>query len=382
MPIITRQHYLDEIHELFKICPIVAILGARQCGKSTLAKQYSESLDSPIHYFDLESEIDEARLAEAQLTLHSLEGYIVIDEIQRRPNLFPVLRYLVDNSTQKYLILGSASRDLIQQSSETLAGRIAYIELPPFALFEIGQDHLNERWWRGGFPRSFLASADSASYRWRQEYIKTFLERDLATLGFNIEPATLRRFWQMISHYHGQIFNASDIASSMGLTHKTIQKYMDILEGTFMMRRLKPWFENIGKRQVKSSKTYFKDSGLLHALLGLSSFEELQKHPKMGASWEGFAMEEIIQRLQCDPEDCYFWATSNQAELDLFIIKNGKRLGFEFKYTGNPKITKSMNIAIHDLKLDHLYVIVPKSTNFPLSDKISVYNLAEFPLSF
>lgn len=382
MQSIERKQFLKEIEDLFQIFPVVAILGARQSGKSTLAKQYAAKIKTPIHIFDLENEIDQTRLQEAQLTLQSLEGMIVIDEIQRRPNLFPTLRYLVDHTSQKYLILGSASRDLIQQSSETLAGRIAYIELPPFRLFEVGNRSLLDLWSRGGFPRSFLESSDSSSYRWRQEYTKIFLERDLAMMGINIDSGTLRRFWQMLAHYHGQIFNASQIAASMGITSKTIQRYVNILEGTFMVRQLKPWHENLRKRQVKSYKTYFKDSGLLHCLLGISSFEQLQTTPKLGASWEGFAMEEIIYRLQADPSDCYFWSTSNQAELDLFILKDGKRLGFEFKYTLSPKITKSMQIALNDLKLDQLAVIVPHGPAYSLSDKVIVQSLEDFPCNF
>lgn len=382
MQLIERKPFLREIEDLFSVFRVVAILGARQSGKSTLAKQYAAKVKHPIHTFDLENEIDAARLQEAQLTLQSLEGLIIIDEIQRRPNLFPTLRYLVDNTSQKYLILGSASRDLIQQSSETLAGRIAYVELPPFKLHEVGNSSLTNLWSRGGFPRSFLESSDSSSYRWRQEYTKTFLERDLAMMGINIDPGTLRRFWQMLAHYHGQTFNASQIATNIGLTSKTIQRYVDILEGTFMVRQLRPWHENIGKRQVKSYKTYFKDSGLLHCLLGIPNFEQLQVAPQLGASWEGFAIEEIIYRLQADPSDCFFWATSNQAELDLFVLKDGQRLGFEFKYALSPKITKSMLISLNDLKLDHLTVIVPQGASYSLSEKITVQSLENYPCNF
>lgn len=374
---IPRLRYLAEIKELFKTFPVVAILGARQAGKSTLADQYRQQQSAPIHYFDLESEFDQARLQEAQLSLQDLNGLIILDEIQRRPQLFPVLRYLVDHKEQRYLILGSTSRDLIQQSSESLAGRIAYIELPPFSLFELSASDQTTLWWRGGFPRAYLATSDQASYRWRLEYIKTFLEQDLGLMGFNTVPATIRRFWQIMAHYHGQIFNASEIAANIGVTSKTIQRYLDILEGTFMIRQLRPWFENIKKRQIKSFKTYFKDSGILHTLLGIPSFAQLQGHPKLGASWEGFAMEEIIRQLQADPQDCYFWATSNYAELDLLVLKEGKRLGFEFKYTASPKLTKSMQIALHDLKLDQLLVIVPQGIAFPLADRVRVCALAD-----
>lgn len=381
MAFINRKHFLQEITELFETFPVVAILGARQCGKSTLAQQYVQHLNSNVTTFDLENEIDQARLTEAQLTLQSLNGLIIIDEIQRRPNLFPVLRYLVDTLPQKYLILGSASRDLIQQSSESLAGRIAYVELPPFSLFELGKDAINPLWWRGGFPRSFLANSDKASYRWRQEYIKTFLERDVALSGFDVEPATLRRFWQMLAHYHGQTFNAAEIAASLGFSPKTSKRYINILEGTFMVRQLKPWFENISKRQVKAPKVYIKDSGLLHTLLGIANFSQLQVHPKVGASWEGFAIENIINRLEVDHDDCYFWATHNHAELDLMIIKDGKKLGFEFKYTASPKVTKSMHIALDNLNLAEITVIVPQGPSYPLSDKIRVCSLGEYTVN-
>ncbi|MBA3814325.1 MAG: ATP-binding protein [Alphaproteobacteria bacterium] len=377
----NREHFLQEIAELFETFPVVAILGARQCGKSTLAQQYARHLSGQFTTFDLENEMDQARLIEAQLTLQSLSGLIIIDEIQRRPNLFPVLRYLVDTSSQKYLILGSASRDLIQQSSESLAGRIAYIELPPFLLFEVGKETINNLWWRGGFPRSFLASSEKGSYRWRQEYIKTFLERDLALSGFDVEPATLRRFWQMLAHYHGQTFNAAEIAASLGFTAKTSKRYIDILEGTYMVRQLKPWFENISKRQVKASKVYMKDSGLLHTLLGITDFSQLQAHPKVGASWEGFAIENIINSLEVDRDDCYFWATHNHAELDLMVIKDGKKLGFEFKYTASPKVTKSMGIALDNLNLSEITVIVPQGPTYPLGDKIRVCSLGEYKVN-
>lgn len=387
---LERRIYLSQLRELFETFPVVAILGPRQSGKSTLAHQYIAHNPVETHYFDLESEIDLARLQEAQLSLQGLSGLIVIDEIQRRPNLFPVLRYLVDTTDQKYLILGSASRDLIQQSSETLAGRIAYLELPPFGLHELQEElprgpqelrtfelqKLQKLWWRGGYPRSYLATSDQASLRWRQEYIRTFLERDLAMLGFNLEPIMIRRFWQMLAHYHGQIFNASELAGSMGVGTREIGRYLDALEGTFMVRQLHPWFENLKKRQVKSPKTYIRDSGLLHVLLGLQDPFSLIAHPRLGASWEGFALEEIIKALQ--PEDCFFWATSNRAELDLLVFKNGRRLGFEFKYSSTPSTTKSMHIALQDLNLDELYVIVPQGEVFPLSPQIKAAGLWKY----
>ncbi|MDR0697392.1 MAG: ATP-binding protein [Christensenellaceae bacterium] len=372
---IIRQFYLSQVMELFETFPVVAILGARQSGKSTLALQFSSVFAGKIHRFDLENDRDLSRLQEAQLTLEALDGeLIIIDEIQRRPNLFPSIRYLVDTKPQRYLILGSASRDLIQQSSESLAGRIAYIELPPFGLQEIDND-INQFFLRGGYPRSLLAPSNKASYRWRQEYIRTFLERDLAGIGSEIPPERMRRFWQMLAHYHGQIMNATELAASMGVSHKTIIRYVDILSGTFMTRKLHPWHENICKRQVKSSKIYVRDAGILGALLGLKNHDELLAHPKLGALWEGFAIEEIIKTIQ--PDDTYFWATSNQAELDLFLLKDGRRLGFEIKYSLSPKITKSMHIAYKDLHLDKLTVVIPKGEFYFLSEDIKAVGLQE-----
>ena len=373
---INRSHFLEHIKTSFRTFPVVALLGARQCGKSTLAKQYVQSvLESEVHYFDLENPADLHRLNEAQLTLEKLSGLIIIDEIQRSPNLFPVLRYLIDNRSQKYLILGSASRDLIRQSSETLAGRICYLELPPFLLTELEEGSLSKRWLRGGLPRSYLAESDLASFGWRTEYIRTFLERDLAAMDFNVQSLTVHRLWQILAHYHGQILNISEISTNMEITRKTIQNYIDILEGTFMLRQLKPWFENLKKRQIKSPKIYFKDSGLLHTLLGIKTMSDLEVNPKLGASWEGFAMEEIIHRYAVYPDDCYFWGTQGGAELDLLLLHEGKKLGFEFKRTSKPTITKSMNSALQDLNLDHLTIVTPINMTYPLGEKITVLGL-------
>jgi uncharacterized protein len=373
---IHREAFLDRIRQYFKIFKVVAILGPRQCGKSTLSKQYTAD-ETNLHYFDLERPRDIARLKEDEITLSALDGLIVIDEIQRRPELFPTLRYLVDNTKQKYLILGSASRDLIHQSSETLAGRIGYIELPPISLFELpgkpDMNEINKLWLRGGFPDSFLAETDQESTIWRENYIMTFLERDLAAMNIDVDPVVMRKFWQMLAHYHGQTLNSAAIGNSLGITHKTVQRYVEILEGTFMVRQLRPWFENIEKRQVKSSKLYIRDSGLLHNLLLLPSVAALQGHPALGASWEGFAMEEIIRRS--GSKDCYFWSTQNQSEIDLVIFKDGKRLGFEFKYTSSPKRTKSIHLVMKDLKLDHVNIITPAGVSYPLGPNISVNHL-------
>lgn len=356
--------------------PICAILGARQVGKTTLARQFASTYEGRVEFFDLENPIHLASLENPMLTLSKFpECLVVIDEIQLRPDLFPILRVLVDdpNKNYQFLILGSASRDLIQQSSETLAGRIGYIELPPFTLFEVMD--AEKLLIRGGFPRSYLAETEDDSFLWREGYISTFLERDLPNFGFNAPPKTMRRFWMMLCHYHGQLFNASEIASSLMVSDKTAKKYLDILSGTFMIRALQPWFENIKKRQVKTPKIYFRDSGIFNALSSIRSISELAKNPKIGPLWEGFALEEVINCLQIRSDDCYFWSTHNEAEVDLFAFKHGKRLGFEFKYTDSPKRTKSMNIALEDLKLDHLYVIFPGVEYFPLSDNITACGL-------
>jgi predicted AAA+ superfamily ATPase len=309
------------------------------------------------------------------LTLSKLtDCLIVIDEIQRLPDLFPVLRVLIDeDKNRRFLILGSASRELIRQSSETLAGRLAYLELMPFSLEEV--DNSATLFLRGGFPRAYLASSEEDSILWRKSYISTFLERDIPNLGFQIPLQQMRRFWLMLAHYHGQILNVSELSKSMGITDHMIRKYLDILVGTFMIRLLTPWHENLSKRQVKLPKIFFRDSGILHALLGIQKEEELDVYPKLGALWEGFAIEEIIRQKRAQSEECYFWGTPSGPKLDLLIIQNGKRLGFECKYSDRPSVTRSMKIAIEDLKLDQLIVIFPGNLSFPLADKITARGL-------
>ncbi len=371
-----RLEFLEKIDFQFKIHSVCGLLGPRQVGKTTLAKQYVQNIPN-AHSFDLENPFDLTRLENPMLTLSNIQSdLIVIDEIQFRPDLFPILRVLVDEKPRKFLILGSASRDLLKQSSETLAGRIGYIELTPFSITETQEYKL--LWLRGGFPNSYLASSDQESYGWRQAYISTFMERDIPNLGFNIPPKLMRRLWMMLANNHGNILNMSEIGKSLGITHHTVRKYVDILAGTFMVRLLEPWFENIKKRQVKSPKIYIRDSGILHTLLGIQNNNELQVSPKLGALWEGFALEEIIKKYQAQPEECFFWATQGGAELDLLIIKDGKRIGFEVKYTDTPKITKSMISSLQDLSLDHLYVIHPLGETFPLSDKITAQGLESF----
>lgn len=374
-----RDKYLKAIETHFQIHAVCALLGPRQVGKTTLAKIYLEKFPQiNIHFFDLENPLDLARLQNPMLTLSRIEkGLIVIDEIQRKPELFSILRLLVDEKKErKFLILGSASRDLIRQSSETLAGRIGYIELAPFSMDEVKDRE--KLWIRGGFPLAFLAENDQQSYLWRQSYISTFLERDIPNLGFQIPPEHIRRFWLMLAHYHGQLFNAQEIGKSLGISDHTVKRYLDILIGTFMIRRLSPWYENLSKRQIKSSKIYFRDSGILHALLGIQNISQLNIYPKIGSFWEGFVLEEIIRLSQASSEECFFWRTSNGAELDLLILKEGQKIGYEVKYTDKPHITPSMKSAEKDLSLDHLYIVYPGKHVFPLSDKITAKGFDTF----
>lgn len=375
-----RPNYLQRIAALYRSHPMVAILGPRQCGKTTLARAYLSTLAGnpaqPVHYFDLEDPEHLNRLADGKLALAPLTGLIVIDEVQRLPELFPLLRVLIDRpgGGQTYLILGSASRDLIRQSSETLAGRIAYLELSPFAAFE-AQDHA-ALWSRGGFPRSFLAPSDVDSMNWRNAYVTTFLERDVPALGLNLSANALRRFWTMLAHYHGSLFNAADLARSLDVSAPTVKRYLDILVGTFMVRALQPWHANIRKRQVKAPKIYFRDPGILHALLNLPDAETLRAHPSVGASWEGFALEQVALIHGAEPVECYFWATHAHAELDLLIVRGTQMHGFEFKYSAAPKPTRSMHIALKDLGLDAITIVYPGDEAYPLTDRIRVASLS------
>jgi predicted AAA+ superfamily ATPase len=372
---LARNRLLSSIQAAFDSHRIVCLLGPRQCGKTTLARQIKKEHVN-THYFDLEKPVDMQALDTPDLTLSPLRGLIIMDEIQRRPNLFPYLRYLHDEHfDQKFLILGSASRELIQQSSESLAGRIAFIEITPFSLDET--HNFDQLWTQGGFPKSYLLE-HKASLSWRENYMRTYIEQDLAILGLGFQTDVLRKLWFMLAHYHGQIINYSDLSSSLGVSQPTIKKYMSYLTGSFMLRTLKPWHENLKKRQVKSPKIYYRDTGLLHYVLNIQTYSEIFKHPKAGASFEGFALEEIIKFHQADPESSYFWASHNKAELDLLLLKHGKKLGFEFKLSDAPKLTPSMRIAIEDLKLDSLTVIYPKGKKYRLSEDIQVVSLEEY----
>jgi predicted AAA+ superfamily ATPase len=375
---VDRASYLADIQQHFRIHAACAILGPRQVGKTTLARMYSARFSADeVIFFDLENPFDLARLENPMLSLSKLKNkFIIIDEIQRLPEFFPVLRVLIDNQSlnQKFLILGSVSRDLIQQSSESLAGRIGYVELTPFSLKEINND-VARLLIRGGFPKSFLAENDEDSYLWRLSYIMTFLERDIPNLGFQIPAQQMRRFWMMLAHYHGQILNVSELGKSMALSDHIVKKYVAILAGTCMIRVLTPWYANISKRQVKSPKIYLRDTGILNTLVGIKNQNEMDISPKSGSFWEGFALEEVIKETKAYPEECFFWSTQSKAELDLLLIKDGKKIGYEFKYSDKIKITPSMRIAIEDLGLDHLYVIYPGDKEFPLDEKITAKGL-------
>jgi uncharacterized protein len=373
MNLIERKTDRATLTKLVSLFPVTAILGPRQCGKTTLARTLAA--DS---YFDLENPQDLARLEQPQLALEDLTGLIVIDEIQRQPDLFPLLRYLVDEGkNRKFVILGSASRDLIRQSSESLAGRIAYFQLGGFRLSDIDAGAMKTLWWRGGLPRSFLAASDDESLLWRNQYVTTFLERDIPQLGITIPARTLRRFWTMLSHYHGQILNYAELGRSFGVSDMTVRKYCDILEGTFMVRILQPWSANIGKRLVKRPKLYLRDSGLFHALLSIETPEQLHTSPRLGASWEGFALDCACRTLDKEDSDLYFWHTHAGAELDLFWQAAGRNWGLEFKYEDAPRLTRSMKTAVEDLELERLWVVYPGKAAYRLTDKVQVLPLTE-----
>jgi predicted AAA+ superfamily ATPase len=369
---IDRGLHARQITGLLKRFPVVAILGARQVGKTTLAASIAPTLSNRISRFDLENPSDLARLADPMLALQEPKGLVVLDEVQRRPELFPVLRVLADRKPvrTRFLVLGSAAPDLLRQSSESLAGRIAYYELPGLAVREVGFEHSDRLWVRGGFPKAFLARSDRESMEWRQAFIRTFLERDLPALGVNIAADTMRRFWSMLAHHHAQLWNASEIGRSFGVADTTVRNYLDKLTDALVVRQLKPWHENLGKRQVKSPKIFIRDSGLLHALLNLPTKRDIEGHPKLGASWEGFIIDQLVQQLGVSPEETYHWRTHQGAELDLLVVRGGLRLGFEVKRTVAPTLTPSMRLAMHDLKLKSLTVVHAGDQTFPLSEQV------------
>jgi len=370
---ITRNLLLSKIHAEYDVHQVCALLGPRQCGKTTLAKAYISTCTEEVHFFDLENPTHLARFENPMISLQNLHGLIVIDEVQLRPDLFKILRVLVDeDKNRKFLITGSASRDLLQQSSETLAGRIGYHNITPFSMHEV--DDWQKLWEVGGFPKSYLASSIKNSERWRDEYIKTFLERDIFKLSLDITPHIVEKLWKMLAHINGQIMNFAGLSKSLGVDQRTIKRYIEILEGAFMVRILKPWHTNIGKREVKSPKIYIRDTGILHRLLDLDS-SSLSFYPYIGHSFEGFAIEQLIALFDADDKS-YFWSVHESAELDFLITKGMKKIGFEIKYSDAPKITKSMHMSIEALNLDQLYIITPGDDVFQMNDKITALGIS------
>jgi uncharacterized protein len=374
--VIDRQADFSLVRAGLQRSRVVALLGPRQCGKTTLARQFVPP-DS-LNYFDLEDPRSLARLNEPDLALRPLKKLVVIDEIQRRPDLFPLLRVLADRTPlpARFLILGSASPDLLQQSSETLAGRLETVPLEGFRLSDLGASAQDRHWLRGGFPLAYTPRRESDSVNWRRQFLQTFLERDIPQLGIEIPAIALGRFWNMVAHYHGQIWNAAELARALAVNESTVRRYLDLMADVFMVRQLPPWFENLGKRQVKAPKVYVRDTGLLHSLLGIINRRDLENHPKVGASWEGYAVEEVLKSFRAD--EAYYWATYNGAELDLLLFKNGRRIGIECKRADAPALTPSMRTALADLRLDHLYVLYPGDKTYTLGKNVEAMPLAKF----
>jgi len=373
--VVNRRIDVGIVRTALKRSRIVAILGARQCGKTTLAREFVPA--ESLNYFDLEDPASLARLAEADTALRSLKGLVVVDEIQRRPDLFPLLRVLADRRPlpARFLILGSASPALLRQSSETLAGRLETVLLEGFRLADLGASAQGRHWLRGGFPLAYTARSEKDSMSWRRQFVQTFLERDVPQLGSTVPAVALRRFWTMIAHYHGQTWNGAELARALAVGEAAVRRYLDLLTGVFMVRQLAPWHENLGKRQVRAPKVYVRDSGLLHALLGIGSRRDLELHPKVGASWEGYAVEEVLKALR--PDEAYFWATHQGAELDLLLFRRGRRIGVECKRMDAPKLTPAMRIALTDLKLDQLLVAYPGTARYRLAPKVEVVPLPQ-----
>jgi predicted AAA+ superfamily ATPase len=356
--------------------PVCALLGPRQCGKTTLAQQVAAKRKA--RYFDLEEASSRSQLEHSpELTLRELRGLVVIDEIQQLPRLFTTLRPLADRAgvPARFLILGSASPGLVKGVSESLAGRVGFVDLGGFTLGDVGAGEQGKLWLRGGMPRSFLAPNEPASQRWRQGFIRTFLTRDIPQLGVRIPAEALRRFWTMVAHYHAQIWNGAELARSFGVSETTVRNYLDLLTGTFLLRQLPPWFENLGKRQYKAPKVYVRDSGLLHRLLGIGAHYALLGHPKLGASWEGFALEQVLSVTGA--EEAFYWGTHSGAELDLMLMLGGKRYGVEFKCADAPVMTKSLHIALGDLKLERAWIVYPGTESYPVHEKVRVCSLAD-----
>jgi len=371
---IVRQHLFDQIQGVLARSRVVGLLGPRQCGKTTLARRIVPP-DS-LNYFDLEDPRHLQRLEHPMNALESLRGVVVIDEVQRRPELFQALRVLADRVPQpaKFLVLGSSAPDLLRQTSESLAGRIARVTMGGFSLADVGLENRERHWLRGGYPLSFLAEGDGQSAAWRRDFAQTFLERDVPQFGFSIPAAALGRFWTMVAHYHGQVWNGAEAARSLGIGQSLVRRYLDLLSDLFMIRQLPAWHANLKKRQVKAPKIFFRDSGLLHHFLGIRSEIELLSHPKCGASWEGYVIEEVLRVAA--PDEAYFWGTHQGAEIDLVMIKDGRMLGVECKRVDAPRLTPSMRIALDDLKLERLVVVYPGSLRYSLADRVEAVPLA------
>ena len=368
---LPRPRELEAVRAGLRRAPVTALLGPRQCGKTTLAR-----LLKAEHFFDLEDPRSLARLDEPQTALEGLTGTVVIDEVQRKAALFPLLRVLADRQqATRYLLLGSASPDRVKEVSESLAGRVAYHDLGPLTIDETGVREWRRLWFRGGFPRSFLADDDTASALWREDFIRSHLERDVPALGISIPAETLRRFWVMVSHYHGQVLNLSELGRSFGVSDHTVRRYLDILSGTFMIRLLPPWHANVGKRLVKAPKLYIRDSGLFHALHTIATPVQLESHPKLGASWEGFAMEQAIRLMGVAHP--HFWRTHTGAELDLVWQAQGALWGMEFKFRDAPGMTRSIRAVLRDLPLQHLWIVYPGPDRYRLDKAVTVLPLAE-----
>ncbi|MDF0676597.1 MAG: ATP-binding protein [Nitrospira sp.] len=373
--VIDRKTDISLVRTAIRRSRVVALLGPRQCGKTTLARRFVP--EDSVNYFDLEDPQSVARLSQPDLALRRLKGLVVIDEIQRRPELLPLLRVLADRKplSARFLVLGSAAPDLLSQSSETLAGRLETVHLEGFRLGDLGPSAQNRHWLRGGFPLAYTAKSETNSMVWRRQFLQTFLERDLPQLGIQIPSVALGRFWNMLAHYHAQTWNGAELARALAVSESTVRRYLDLLTGVFMLRQLPPWFENLSKRQVKAPKVYVRDSGLLHALLRIADRRNLELHPKVGASWEGFAVEEVLKALR--PDEAYYWATHQGAEIDLVLFKHGRRVGVECKRMDAPIMTPSMRIALSDLRLDRLVVVYPGSRRYALADRVDVIPLVE-----
>ncbi len=376
---LERAKHEKILRERLDDYPVVGLVGARQVGKTTLARKIVRQWPEPAHFFDLESSDDIVRLADPLFALSSLRGLIVLDEVHQMPDIFATIRVLADRDSNpaKFMVLGSASPELLKQTSESLAGRISYHELPGLNVSETGIEHSEDLWLRGGFPKSFVAANQSKSNRWRKDFIRAYLERDIPQFGIRIPGLSIERFWMMLSHYHAQVWNGSEIGRAFGVSHTTAQRYLELLQSTFMARCLQPWHANIKKRQVKSPKVYIRDSGIAHSLLRIKTFEELICHPKVGATWEGFVIENLIQILDLGDRDCYFWSTHSGAEIDMIVNSGGRLRGFEIKRTSSPGVTPSIRSALSDLDLERVDVIYPGNESYALSDRVNALAVSD-----